>query len=211
MPPSKKKQEIQNQPEEQAPLNEFDRAIKENLSAVTDPFMMRILGLNPDIIRKLPTEIQRTLEWRLDEVNLAIEDGEEYIMHFEYQRKNQADMLGRMIEYWGILYRKYKKKILQAVLYLGDEPMDMENEYRDAQVSFHFELKDIKSISARSLIASPYPEEVVMAVMGNYEGEAPEVVISDIFKRLKVLAKTDVDFQKYEERLLILAKSRNFW
>ena len=96
------------------------------------------------------------------------------------------------------------------MLYYGDEPMKMENEYTDSQTTMHFELHDIRQTSARSMIASPYPEEVLMAVLGNYGKESPETIIAAIFERLKVLAKSEVDFQKYSERLIILAKSRKF-
>ena len=92
--------------------NEFDRAVKETLYAITDPYMVRRVGLKPHSIRKLPTEIQRTLERRLDEVNLAEDESGEYILHFEYQRDNDPDIIGRMMEYRGILYRKYKKPII---------------------------------------------------------------------------------------------------
>ena len=37
--------------------NEFDRAVKETLYAITDPYMVRRVGLKPHSIRKLPTEI----------------------------------------------------------------------------------------------------------------------------------------------------------
>ena len=190
--------------------NEFDRAVKETLYAITDPYMVRRVGLKPHSIRKLPTEIQRTLERRLDEVNLAEDESGEYILHFEYQRDNDPDIIGRMMEYRGILYRKYKKPIIQAVLYYGDEPMKMENEYTDSQTTMHFELHDIRQTSARSMIASPYPEEVLMAVLGNYGKESPEKIIAAIFERLKALAKSEANFQKYSERLIILAKSRKF-
>ena len=184
--------------------------MKETLSNITDPFMVRRMGLKPHSIKKLPTEIQRTLERRLDEVNLAEDESGEYILHFEYQRDNEPDIIGRMMEYRGILYRKYKKPIIQAVLYYGDEPMKMDNEYTDPQTTMHFELFDIRQTSARSLLTSPYPEEVVMAVLANFDKEAPETIIKAIFKRLKALAKSEADFQKYSERLIILAKSRKF-
>ncbi len=190
--------------------NEFDRAVKETLSNITEPFMIRKTGLNPYTIKKLPTEIQRTLERRLDEVNLAEDESGEYILHFEYQRNNEPDIIGRMMEYRGILYRKYKKPIIQAVLYYGDEPMKMENEYTDSQTAMHFELYDIRHTSARSMIASPHPEEVIMGVLGSFDKETPETIIKAIFERLKVLAKSEADFQKYSERLIILAKSRKF-
>ena len=213
----KTKQAPQQNQEGQAPKptantasNEFDRAVKETLSGITDPFMIRRIGLNPHSIKKLPTELQRTLERRLDEVNLAEDEGGEYILHFEYQRDNEPDIIGRMMEYRGILYRKYKKPIIQAVLYYGDEPMKMENEYTDSQTTMHFELIDIKQTSARSMIASPHPEEVIMGVLGNFEKEAPGTVIKNIFEKLKLLANSEIEFQKYSERLIILAKSRKF-
>ena len=190
--------------------NEFDRAVKETLNGITDPFMIRKIGLSPTSIKKLPTEMQRTLERRLDDVNLAEDESGEYILHFEYQRDNDPDIIGRMMEYRSILFRKYKKPIIQAVLYYGDEPMKMENEYTDSQTAIHFELYDIRHTSARSMIASPYPEEVIMGVLGSFDKETPETIIKAILERLKVLAKSEADFQKYTERLIILAKSRKF-
>jgi len=190
--------------------NEFDRVVKENISEITDPFMTRQLGLHPDKVRKLPTEMQRTLERRLDEVNLIEEDGEEQILHFEYQRNNDEAIVARMLEYRAFLYRKYRKPIIQAVLYYGEEPMTMENEYTDPQTTMHFELKDIRSITAQSLLGSAYPEEVIMAVLGNFRGKSPETIIKSIFEKLKKLTKTKIEFQKYSERLIIFAKSRKF-
>jgi len=208
----KKEKEKTKEKEKEVDVGGYDQVVKENMYSVMTWFAQKQLGLKPKRIQPLPTELSHILERRIDGVSLVetFEEGEEdFLLHIEVQRSNEPHIHYRMMEYKGMLLHQYKMPVIQYILYIGDEPMNMPNEYTDAQWTVHYELKDMKSISAFSLIKSPVPQEGIMAILADYEGQAPALIVEEILKKLKMLVKSEKEFQKYLSQLLILAKLRN--
>ncbi|NJO00251.1 MAG: hypothetical protein HC880_00040 [Bacteroidia bacterium] len=61
----------------------------------------------------------------------------------------------------------------------------------------------------RQLVRSKIPEEVVLAILGDFKGERAEEVIGKIVKNLQRAADSPAKLQKYARQLAILARLRN--
>lgn len=59
------------------------------------------------------------------------------------------------------------------------------------------------------LALSDIPEEIILAVLGNYQGESPEKVIRTILERIIKITPNQLLLQKYIRQLGILSKLRN--
>ncbi len=188
----------------------FDRVMKDKLQTATQEFACSQLGISPISVTPENTELPRTMGRRIDYLSIieSIREGK-LLLHMEYQTTNDPKLHYRMLEYKGILLRKYELPVVQYVLYLGEEPMNMPNEYTDSQWQCHYELQDIRSISAHSLLKSPKPAAVAMALLADYEGEPAEEVISKILKKLQLMVKSPSDFHEYMTRLGVMSKLRN--
>ena len=74
------------------------------------------------------------------------------------------------------------------------------------ELTYTFHLRDINHFSYESFIASTVPEEVVLAILSDFDGVSPEVVIAKIITRLQQLTDKKLRLTKYEKQLEILSK-----
>ncbi len=61
----------------------------------------------------------------------------------------------------------------------------MENFIQEPNLFFKFELYDIREFSSSSFLESDIPEEVLLAILGNFEGETAEVIMDKVLLRLQ--------------------------
>jgi len=74
---------------------------------------------------------------------------------------------------------------------------------------FSFKLINVKDYSYKTLVASDIPEEIILAVLGNYWEDSPEKVIQTILKRIIQITPNELLLQKYIRQLGVLSKLRN--
>ncbi|MBF0557047.1 MAG: hypothetical protein HQK96_21235 [Nitrospirae bacterium] len=91
---------------------------------------------------------------QLREADLVIEVTDGKLIHVEIQSTNENNMLGRMLLYFGLTFNQYKKFPLQIVLYIGNDPMNMENHMECEGVKYSYKLIDIREIDCRQLLES---------------------------------------------------------
>ncbi len=83
-------------------------------------------------------------------------------------------MPARMLEYHGLLYRKYKLPIIQQVFYIGTGSSKMKNKIEHSNISFSYGLMSFQEISYLEFMDSEIPEEIMLAVLANFKGENSE-------------------------------------
>src|ERR1035437_9038344 len=95
---------------------QYDKIIKENLE-ITLPVIIRdILGLDIVQSEELPDDIQHTKERKPDALKKVTDaTGHTYVLQVEFQIADEKEMVYRMVEYCGMLMRKYQLPVKQYV------------------------------------------------------------------------------------------------
>ncbi|NJO02896.1 MAG: hypothetical protein HC880_15525, partial [Bacteroidia bacterium] len=134
-------------------------------------------------------------------------------LHIEFQVKDEADMILRMTLYKALLQHRYKLPVRAFVIYLGEKPAKMPTRLSDLIPgvinNFRFVLKSMRDYDHRQLVRSKIPEEIILAILGDFKGERAEEVIDKIVKNLQRAANSPAKLQKYARQLAILARLRN--
>lgn len=76
------------------PKKDYEKIIKENVEGLLPALIERVLGLRLRSMKKVPFDVQITLERRPDFL-LEVEDeagGKKYLLHIEFQTKNEKNM-----------------------------------------------------------------------------------------------------------------------
>jgi len=190
--------------------NTKDRITKENFFLQSLPVIERFLGLDPIIAtQEIPEKLHHTLEREPDFVRIVTsEGGHRYILHLEFQSTNDPTMLKRMGEYHSLLLRRYNLPIQHHVLYFGGAPPTMETTLEDDKIFTGFELTDLRDFPASDLIQADTPEEVVLAILGDFAETPSEDIIEQILLRLQQLTLGKGTFNKYALQLEHYAQLR---
>ena len=194
--------------------NDIDRIIRENFVPHLLEVFKVFLGIEdcePDKEVRLPSgKIQGTVERDPDYVEVMKRpNGERFILHIEFQTTNDPDMIFRGQEYHALLQRKIKLPIMHHVLYLGEGKSTMVSRLAPSMVYEGFELTSISDYDSESLLESNVPEEVLMAVLGNFGQEKPVEMVRKVLARLQRLAHNRTKLKKYLYQLTILSRLRN--
>ena len=115
--------------------------------------------------------------------DLVVELEDSSIFHLELQTHPDKNMPLRMLEYRVLLMQKYpNRKIRQMVLYVGEGVPRMESSINQPNLSFSYELKDIKELSCQELMESPQLEDKILAVLCNVK--EPEQYFNQLLQEL---------------------------
>jgi len=130
--------------------------------------LSKILAPAP-IKELLPTNFPST-ELRVDFL-ARLED--ESILHIEFQSFNDTNMPFRMLRYYiAILERYPNSPIKQLLVYVGNRKLRMKSRLRLRNLSFSYEILDIRQIDCRVLLESPDPMDRLLACLCKVEDEA---------------------------------------
>jgi hypothetical protein len=192
--------------------NKYDKIVKENLKPLLKPLLRRVLGLNFHSIKFLPvTKQQTTLEREPDFI--CIIHSEEYpngvIVHIEFQTKGDGTMADRILELVGIERRRHKRPVLPYVICLGEEKPFISNEINEKGLYFTFPVHYLIDEPFEDFINSDDSEEVILAILTNFNGKNPEDVIRMIINRLKQLNGDTEMINRFLIHLQVISKLRN--
>ena len=192
----------------------YDSVFRENfILELLDVFKV-ILGIEEFEVDQdtvlTSSKISRTLEREPDFVRvMRSAKGEKFILHIEFQTRDDAQMLLRMQEYHALLQRKVNLPIRHFVIYLGAKPSKMQSKMSLEHAFTGYDLKDLNDYKADQLLNSSIPEEVILVVLANNEHANPSETICKILERLTSLAGDEGKLQKYIFQLTVLSRLRN--
>ena len=130
--------------------------------------LSKILAPAP-IKELLPTNFPST-ELRVDFL-ARLED--ESILHIEFQSFNDPNMPFRMLRYYLAIWERYPNSpIKQLLVYVGNRKLRMKSRLRLRNLSFSYEMIDIRQIDCRVLLESPDPMDRLLACLCKVEDEA---------------------------------------
>ncbi len=190
--------------------NDYDKILKENIATVFLPLTAKYLGIRIVRSEELKDKLQTTIEKETDFIRIVETDGgEKFILHLEFQSVDEEGMVYRMQEYYGLLRRKYQLPVKQFVIYLGQKPSKMPTQLAPDEVFTGFTLQSLRDYDYRSLLASDVPEEIILAVLSNFEDKKPAEVVKGILGKLKEISHGEIALRKYTRQLSVLARLRN--
>ncbi|GAB3505666.1 hypothetical protein GCM10027341_37640 [Spirosoma knui] len=191
-------------------VSQYDKIFKENIEAVIPSLMQTILGITAVSSEELPDDIQHTKERKPDVLKKVTDtQGSTFVLHLEFQLVDEPEMVYRMADYHIMLARKYRLPIRQYVLFLGSGVPKMETSYESELMSYDFPLITFSNLDYHIFLKSNQPEEVVLGVLANFQGESPEVVLHQIIRRVEETTKGDLALKRYFSQLRVLAQLRN--
>ena len=192
-------------------MGKYDLLIKENLRHLIKPLAKRI-GLNLDNTRMeiIKDKLQYTIEREPDYLfKVCHKDPlKDYISQFDFQVPNDENMPERMLFYRTLLKLIYKLPVRQFVFYLDSKPLEMVNYIKEDKLYFEYDLYDIRIFDSASFLKSTVPQEVMLAILCDYEGVSPEDMMEKVILRLQELSKKKKDFQKHAFHLHVLSGLR---
>jgi len=163
----------------------MDIFLRDSFQRIPEKFILLLTGKKG--IKVLDATFPTVKERKADFV-VELEDGS--IFHLELQTYPDKNMPLRMLEYRILLMQKYpNREIRQMVLFVGDGAPKMENSINGKNLSFSYELRDIKELSCRELMESPQMEDKILAVLCNVEN--PERYFNDLFQELLKLPEKE--------------------
>ena len=188
----------------------YDKILKENLEKAIPPLLSRYLGMQIIQNDYLEVALHSTIKREVDYLRkVKTQNGEEFILHLEFQISNEKDMLYRIAEYHGMIQRKYPRlEIRHFVIYLGNNNPTMLRKLEEKQHFRGFELINIKNIEYQEFLSSTVPEEIVLAILANFDENQAPIIIRFIIYRLKEVCKSEAELRKYVEQLNLLSQAR---
>ena len=190
-------------------MGEFDKILKENIEAVFLPMAEKLLGLSIKESFEIKDKIQTTIEREPDFLKRVIDqDGKEFLLHLEFQTTNDPKMIYRMVEYRGILQRKYQIPVHQVVMYLGSDKPTMRTQLSKEEQITGFELHDIHDLSTQFMLDSEVPEGIILSILTDYEKSDTGKVIEEIIYKLQQASKSESELNKSLKQLVVLSRLR---
>jgi len=190
-------------------MGEYDRIIKENIEAILITLGKKLFGFEIKNPRPLTEKLQITIEREPDFLKqITLDDDSEIILHLEFQRYDDQDMIYRMAEYKAILQRKYKIPVRQFVVYLGKDMPKMRTELLADEQITGFTLTNIHDIPVNQVLDSDIPEEIILSILTEYPETDAEEVISKIIHKLKKVAPNEAEFKRSLQQLVTLSRIR---
>jgi hypothetical protein len=136
------------------------------MEAALPGIIEHLLGLDIISSEELPDDIQHTRERRPDLLKKVTDGaGKQYVLHIEYQARNDKDMAYRMAEYSIMLQWKYRLEVKQYVVYIGMGKSSMPQSIVTEDFQFKYRVLALSSIDYKIFLNSDKPEEKILAIL----------------------------------------------
>lgn len=189
--------------------SQYDKIIKENLD-VTLPVIIRdVLALDVCDSEELPDDIQHTKERKPDALKkITDSQGKSYVLHLEFQRSDDSEMVYRMADYYIMLLRKYKLTVKQFVIFLSEKNPKMPTNIVNEHLTFDFELIRLNDIDYKLFLRSENPEIKMLGILANYRSDSRYKVVKTIVDGIDKSLAQNLNKSRYFKQLRIFARLR---
>lgn len=189
---------------------DYDKIFKENIEEIILPLAEKLFDIHPERLEEIPDDLQITIERRPDFLKkvLHTDSNKDYILQLEFQKEDEPKMVFRMLEYHSLLLRKYELQVHQYVLFINDGQAKMATSLHYDNLNFRFQLVNLSDFDYRQFVSSDKPEEVILAILGNFGTDKPSIVITSILEKLKSLSIDTLRLEKCIKQLEVLSNLR---
>ncbi len=207
---SKKNNKKSKGKEDKKERNFYDRILKENAKYLFIPLIERELGITINTYTPLQEKITKTVEREMDFLYLINEKSKDkFILHLEFQSKNDNEMLYRMARYHGLAFANHKIPIKHVVIHLGSDKPGMKKVLEPGEIFRGFDLISIHRMDATKFLESQVPEMVILALLAAFPEKETETILRYIVRKLKTVCKSEKDLDRYLTQLLFFSRLRN--
>jgi hypothetical protein len=190
-------------------VGQYDKILKENLEETLPVIIKEVLKLDVSHSEELPDDIQHTKERKPDVLKKVTDvNGESYVLHIEFQLKDEKEMVYRMAEYSVMLMRKYGLPIKQYVIFLMDTLPLMETAFNYEHHKYDFTLIRLSSINYRVFLKSKDPKVQLLGILGDFGGEDRYTAVESIIVNLEANTKGDLEKERNYNQLRIFIQLR---
>ncbi len=190
--------------------NVYDKIFKENIEPIFIPLIKRELGIDIKSFQIVKEKYQRTIERETDFLyQVHTESNETFLLHIEFQTKLGKKMLYRIAEYHGIVSNRYQMPIKHIVIYLGKPKTRAKTYLKDNEIFTGYDLIALNLLDTNELLSSQIPEEVLVAILSNFNEEDTERILKTIVYQLKKISDGPNDLKKYLNQLILFSRLRN--
>jgi hypothetical protein len=188
---------------------QYDKIIKENIQDVVWQLVRKTIQDDLVSFEVLYPELQYTIEREADFImKVKDKNGQLSILHIEFQTQNDAKMPERMLCYVGLIYKAYQLPIKQVVFYFGNQVLSMPSHLSMIDFEYAYEIVDLKKIPYQRFLQSDNPEEVLIALLGDFGNNKSDLVVEQILLKLVELTN-GLHLQKLMRQLDLLAVLRD--
>ncbi|MEO5359504.1 MAG: hypothetical protein H7843_03540 [Nitrospirota bacterium] len=189
---------------------QYDKIIKEVLKDVIDTMLTSVIGLKAVKSTSVETKLQITNEREADFIVMVeLEDASQCLVHIEFQTTNYAKMAYRELRYWVYITEVYDIQPLQYVFYIGNEPLTMPDIIKTKTVDYRYNLIDMRNVDCDKFLYSNRPEEVIIAILCNYQKKGVKIFIREILSRLRDLVPEETLRGKHIRQVEVLSQLRD--
>ncbi len=189
--------------------NDFDRIFKDTLGHIFLFLSEKYFGFEADSWQQLKPAISGTYEREVDYLyEVVTPAGEVFLLHIEFQPRDDPRMLSRMQVYHALLYDLYQKPIRHKVIYLGQRPSRMKHRLPKSLLFTGFDLISLSEQSFMEMLHSEHPWEVVLAVLSDFGDFSVDAGLTQILDRLREMELNDTEFKRSLAQLKILSRLR---
>jgi len=189
--------------------NKYDKVFRENMEAALPVILSLLIGIRAKDSEVLADDLQHTKERKADVLRkITDQQGNCFILHIEYQAANEPQMALRMAEYCIMALRKYRLPVQQHVIFLGKGNAAMPTAIQEENLQFRYNLISLKDVDYKLFLKSSRPEQKILAVLGNFDNDAPEHALRHIVQEVRQSA-SGLELGRYFQQLRILAQLRN--
>ncbi len=179
------------------------------MRSVLPGIIEKVLSINIKEREDLPHKVQVTQEREADWLSkVTDESGLTFILHLEIQAKDDSLMTYRMLEYRLMVERIYKLPVKQYVLYLGEDRSGMSAVLSSPGLYFEYTLIDFSTLSYRLFLSSKNPEEKLLAILADFEGDDPEQVLRSVIVQVINASDGSLSANRYLQQLRIIIQLR---
>ncbi len=132
--------------------------------------------VNQNIKEVLETSFPRVEERRVDLLTKLEDDT---LFHLEIQSVNDSLMPKRMLKYALLIYENYNEFPRQMVLYVGEKKIKIDNQIKEKNLCYNYEVRDIKEFDCSKLIESDDIKDNILAILCSVKD------IDKLYERLK--------------------------
>ncbi|MCX7733551.1 MAG: Rpn family recombination-promoting nuclease/putative transposase [bacterium] len=174
--------------------------------------VLKILGFEIVEIKTVPLEMQ-TGKIIVDFLAVVkLKNGSEYILHIEFQTKNDPDMPKRMLRYCSVIISRFTLPIIQIVIFLGKEELNMGNSIKmlslGTSLFYEYQIIDLKKVEAQKFLSSDDPDVYLLGILGKSDNlvEVVRQILSKLKESFEKRMITKHDLLEYINRLGVFSE-----
>jgi len=201
--------------ESQFPKKQYDRMMRDNIKEMVIASAEILFGLTVTSYQVVDT-IEMMAKKRETDFLCIITDelNQRWLLHVEFQTKDDPDMVFRMLNYKALFTEKHRLPMLQFVVYLGQKQSSMATSLQQVisheKLDYTFSLVQLMDVDHEKLVNSDIPEVILLAALANFNNKPAEQVLAQVVKSLKRCSKSPMLLEKYLRQLNELSSLRTF-